>query len=60
MSVAEQDWMSLTDAETALQFSELCVLAVEAVAAGWTPDQCRIAAVSINGKRTLSLICSLE
>ncbi len=58
--VAEQDWISETDAITALQFAELAVLAVEALAARWSPEQCKISAVRIDGKHTMSLVCSME
>ena len=58
--VAEQDWISETDAMTALQCAELAVMSVEAVAAHWTPEQCRISTVRIDGAVLVSLVCSVE
>ncbi len=58
--VAEQDWISETDAMTALQFAELAVMSVEAIAAHWEPEQCRIMSVRIDGKHTMSLVCNME
>ncbi|HEV2121472.1 MAG TPA: hypothetical protein VGW38_01695 [Chloroflexota bacterium] len=59
-AVAEKDWIKETDTVSALQFAELAVMAVEAVAAQWRPEQCRLSAVRINGKMVMSLISSVE
>lgn len=59
-AIAEQEWITETDAVSALQFAELTVLAVEACAGQWRPEQCRLSAVRIDGKHTMSLVCSVE
>ncbi len=40
--------------------AELHVMALEAVAALWAPEQCRISAVRIDGAVLVSLVCSLD
>ena len=39
---------------------EIHVLAIEALAAQWQPEQCRISTVWMNGKPTVSLVCNME
>ncbi len=41
----------------ALLMAELHVLALEALAALWTPEQCRVDTVRIAGKPVVSLVC---
>jgi hypothetical protein len=44
----------------ALLMAELHVLGLEAVAAAWTPEQCWISTVRIDGKPVVSLVCVVE
>lgn len=59
-TIAERDWITEANEIDALKFAELTVLAVEACAGQWRPEQCRLSAVRIDGKHTMSLICSME
>jgi hypothetical protein len=59
-AIAEKEWLQDTDPATALRCAEIQVMAAEACAGGWTPAQCRITAVRIDGKHTMSLVCSVE
>lgn len=58
--VAEQDWLEETDALTALQCAELSVMAVEALASLWTPENCRVMVVRVDDTPRMSLVCALE
>jgi hypothetical protein len=59
-AIAEREWLHDTHEIMALHCAELQVMAVEAIASGWPPEQCRITAVRIDGKSVMSLVCSVE
>lgn len=59
-ALAVADGSSAAGEREALLLAELHVLAIEAVAAHWEPEQCRIATVRIDGKILVSLVCSME
>ncbi len=44
----------------AIVVGEIHVLALEALAAQWEPEYCRIATVWMNGQPRVSLICNME
>ena len=56
---AAEAWLEAEDVSErdALLFAELHVMALEAVAGLWQPEQCRIATVWMNGQPRVSLVC---
>lgn len=44
----------------ALMLAEVEVMAIEALASHWQPEQCRVMAVKIDGTPRLSMVCALE
>ena len=58
--IAEREWLEDSSERTALMCAELQVMAFEALASRWTPDQCRVQAVRIDGQLVTSLVCNLE
>ncbi len=55
--IAGYGWNGDTDGRAVLLMAELHVMAIEAVAGLWEPEQCRISTVRMNGKPVVSLVC---
>lgn len=57
-----EGWLEVQDISEreAIVMGEIHVLAIEALAAQWQPEQCRIMSVRIDGKHTMSLVCNME
>lgn len=58
--LAERNWSNEMTDQAALMCAEIEVLAFEAIAARWKPEQCRVMVVRIDGTPRLSLVCALE
>ncbi len=58
---AAEQWFEAEDLSesAALLMGKVQVMAIEAVAGCWTPEQCRVMSVRIDGNHRMSLVCSV-